>query len=113
MKLSELKKGEHGQIIHVGGEGQLRRHFLDMGLIEGTGIEYMKTAPMGDPIEYRIWGYELTLRKDDAACIDIELVDEKAMSNNIKKRVMQHITKQRILILGSREFIMLNKEEKK
>ena len=36
-----------------------------MGLIEGTGIEYMKTAPMGDPIEYRIWGYELTLRKSD------------------------------------------------
>lgn len=85
MKLSELKKGEHGQIIHVGGEGQLRRHFLDMGLIEGTGIEYMKTAPMGDPIEYRIWGYELTLRKDDAACIDIELVDEKAMEQQYQK----------------------------
>ena len=49
-KRQELKKGEHGQIIHVGGEGQLRRHFWDMGLIEGTGIEYMKTAPMGDPI---------------------------------------------------------------
>lgn len=85
MKLSELKKGEHGQIIHVGGEGQLRRHFLDMGLIEGTGIEYMKTAPMGDPIEYRIWGYELTLRKDDAACIDIELVDEKVIEQQYQK----------------------------
>ena len=47
MKLSELKKGEHGQIIHVGGEGQLRRHFLDMGLIEGTGIEIYENSSNG------------------------------------------------------------------
>ena len=59
------------------GEGQLRRHFLDMGLIQGTDIQYIKAAPMGDPIEYKIWGYELTLRQDDAKCIDIELQENK------------------------------------
>ena len=60
MKLSELKQGQIATIVRVGGEGHLRRHFLDMGLIQGTEIEYVKAAPMGDPIEYRIWGYELT-----------------------------------------------------
>ena len=84
MKLSDLKQGQHGKIVNVGGEGQLRRHFLDMGLIEGTEIEYVKTAPMGDPIEYRIWGYELTLRKDDAACIDIELVKENSKQDSME-----------------------------
>lgn len=74
MKLSELKENQSGMIVNVGGEGQLRRHFLDMGLIQGVKIEYVKKAPMGDPIEYRIWGYELTLRKDDAECIEIDLL---------------------------------------
>lgn len=73
LKLPQLKQGQTGRIVKVGGEGQLRRHFLDMGLIQGTDIQYIKAAPMGDPIEYKIWGYELTLRKDDAKCIDIEL----------------------------------------
>lgn len=77
MKLSQLKQGQTGRIVKVGGEGQLRRHFLDMGLIQGTDIQYIKAAPMGDPIEYKIWGYELTLRKDDAKCIDIELQENK------------------------------------
>ena len=60
MRLSDLKQGQTGIIRQVGGSGQLRQHFLDMGLIQGTEITYMKAAPMGDPIEYRIWGYELT-----------------------------------------------------
>ncbi len=80
MKLSELKQGQIANIKNVGGEGQLRRHFLDMGLIQGTEIQYIKAAPMGDPIEYRLWGYELTLRKEDAACIDIEEVLDKKES---------------------------------
>ncbi len=80
MKLSELKQGQIAKIKNVGGEGQLRRHFLDMGLIQGTEIQYIKAAPMGDPIEYRLWGYELTLRKEDAACIDIEEVLDKKES---------------------------------
>ena len=58
MKLSQLEKGEAARIISVGGEGSLRQHFLDMGLIPGKTIRFIKEAPMGDPVEYRIWGYE-------------------------------------------------------
>ena len=56
MYLSDLKKGEWGRIVSVGGSGSLRQHFLDMGLIPGKAIQYVKAAPMGDPIEYNIWG---------------------------------------------------------
>lgn len=77
MRLSDLKQGQTGIIRQVGGGGQLRQHFLDMGLIQGTEITYIKAAPMGDPIEYRIWGYELTLRKDDGAKIEVELVEKR------------------------------------
>lgn len=76
MKLSELKQGQNAKIKNVGGAGQLRRHFLDMGLIQGTDIEYIKAAPMGDPIEYSIWGYELTLRKEEGDCIEVELIKD-------------------------------------
>ena len=79
--------------MKVGGEGQLRRHFLDMGLIQGTDIQYIKAAPMGDPIEYKIWGYELTLRKDDAKCIDIELQENKEKkkeSSDVKYNSTEH-----------------------
>lgn len=93
LKLSQLKQGQTGRIVKVGGEGQLRRHFLDMGLIQGTDIQYIKAAPMGDPIEYKIWGYELTLRKDDAKCIDIELQENKEKkkeSNDVKYNSTEH-----------------------
>ena len=72
MTLDQLKKGEKARILSVGGSGSLRQHFLDMGLIPGKTITYIKAAPMGDPIEYRIWGYELTLRLDDAKEIQVE-----------------------------------------
>ena len=75
MYLSDLKKGEWGRIVSVGGSGSLRQHFLDMGLIPGKAIQYVKAAPMGDPIEYNIWGYSLTLRLADAASIEIEACD--------------------------------------
>ncbi len=75
MKLAELKKGQRAVITNVGGEGALRQHFLDMGIITGSEISYVKTAPMGDPIEYKVWGYELTLRKEDADRIEVDLVD--------------------------------------
>lgn len=76
MKLSELKQNQSGIVSVVGGEGNLRGHFLDMGIIPGTKITYIKAAPMGDPIEYRIWGYELTLRLEDAQEIEINMCDE-------------------------------------
>jgi len=80
MYLSELKKGESARILSVGGSGSLRQHFLDMGLIPGKTIKYVKAAPMGDPIEYRIWGYSLTLRLDDAKEIEILPVEDEEES---------------------------------
>ena len=71
MTLKELKIGESAVIDTVGGTGELRQHFLDMGLIPGEKVTLVKFAPMGDPMELRIHGYELTLRLDDAAQIGI------------------------------------------
>ena len=75
MTLKDLNIGESGRIKTVGGEGALRQHFLDMGVIPGVVASVIKFAPMGDPVELRIHGYELTLRLDDAAQIEIEKVD--------------------------------------
>ena len=71
MTLKELKPGKSARIEEVGGEGALRQHFLDMGLIPGVDVTVVKLAPMGDPMELMIRGYELTLRLDDAAQIRI------------------------------------------
>ena len=72
MLLSELSVGQTAVVTRVGGDGALRQHFLDMGLIPGADITLVKFAPMGDPMELRLHGYELTLRLDDAARIEIE-----------------------------------------
>ncbi len=74
--LDTLEAGSCAVIRTVGGEGALRQHFLDMGVIPGANISFIKSAPMGDPLEFRIHGYELTLRRDDAAKIEIELLLE-------------------------------------
>ena len=71
MTLRELNKGQTATILNVGGEGALRQHFLDMGLIPGTLVTLQKYAPLGDPMELRIHGYELTLRLADAEQIVI------------------------------------------
>ena len=73
MTLDELKIGQSAIITKVGGDGALRQHFLDMGVIPGSELTLVKFAPMGDPMQLLIHGYELTLRKDDAAKIDIEI----------------------------------------
>jgi len=78
MKLNTLKPGRSAVIEAVGGEGALRQHFLDMGVIPGTVVTVIKLAPMGDPMELRIHGYELTLRLADAEKIDITPADPKA-----------------------------------
>ncbi len=75
MRLSQLKPGEFGRVTAVGGEGALRQHFLDMGVTPGTVLEMIKLAPLGDPMELRLHGYELTLRLDDAAQIMVEAAD--------------------------------------
>ncbi len=72
MTLRELKIGQTAVITAVGGEGSLRQHFLDMGVIPGAEVTLTKFAPMGDPMELMIHGYELTLRLDDAEKIDID-----------------------------------------
>ena len=72
MTLKDLKIGENAKITAVGGEGALRQHFLDMGVVPGAEIKLMKLAPMGDPMEFRIHGYELTLRLADAEKIEAE-----------------------------------------
>ena len=71
MTLKELGVGKSGVITAVGGEGVLRCRLLDMGLIPNTKVTVQKITPMGDPMEIRLRGYELTLRLDDAAKIDI------------------------------------------
>ena len=74
--IRDLTIGEHGRVIRVGGEGALRQHFLDMGVIPGAEVTIVKYAPMGDPVELEIHGYELTLRLDEAAKIDVERIDK-------------------------------------
>ena len=74
MTLKELEIGKSARIVQVGGEGALRQHFLDMGVIPGAEIKLVKLAPMGDPMEFQIHGYELTLRVADAEKIEIDQI---------------------------------------
>ncbi len=71
MTLDKLPAGKSGIIETVGGEGALRLRLLDMGLIPGTAVSVEKIAPLGDPVQIRIRGYELTIRKDDAGHITV------------------------------------------
>ena len=74
--LDKLKIGKKAIIRKVGGKGALRIRLLDMGIIPNTVIKIVKKAPMGDPIEISLRGYELTLREEDAKKIDVEEMDE-------------------------------------
>lgn len=84
MKLNELQIGSTATILSVGGTGALRQHFLDMGLIQGTEVTVVQYAPMGDPIELRLHGYELTIRLEDAKNIEIS---KEHKPKNIRKKV--------------------------
>lgn len=75
MRLNELKIGQRAKVTAVNGEGALRRRLLDMGITPHTGVMVRKVAPMGDPIEIFLRGYELTLRVDDAKKIDVEVIE--------------------------------------
>lgn len=86
MKLNELEIGKKAKIISVAGEGQLRHHILDMGLIPGTVVTLVKYAPMGDPMELLVRGYELTLRVDDAKLIGIEPVSNAEKNTDSKNK---------------------------
>ena len=76
MTLNEMKAGESALITVVGGEGALRCRLLDMGLIPRTRVTLQKVAPMGDPIEIMVRGYELTLRVDDAKKIEVRAEED-------------------------------------
>ena len=86
LNLNELKPGRSAVVESVGGEGALRQHFLDMGVIPGTEVTVVKLAPMGDPMELRIHGYELTLRLSEAEKIGVVPLDQKATE---KERIPQ------------------------
>ena len=94
MTISDLKIGESGKITTVGGEGALRQHFLDMGMIPGVTVTLMKYAPMGDPLELKIFDYELTLRKADAAKIEVEFIEKSELDENPQKSKLQEKNRQ-------------------
>ena len=85
MRLNQLKPGQSARVESVGGEGALRQHFLDMGVIPGAEVTLMKLAPMGDPMELQIHGYELTLRLSEAEKIEISPLTNGALSIPKKK----------------------------
>ena len=93
MTIKDLPAGKSATILKVGGDGALRQHFLDMGLIQGAEVTVIKYAPMGDPIELRIHSYELTIRLSDAEqieisepyCIDNKAVENVKMNNIVKE----------------------------
>ena len=91
MNLSKLPIGSTATIQSVGGSGALRQHFLDMGLIQGTEVTVVKYAPMGDPIELRIHGYELSIRLADAENIQVgEAHEPKTVENKAAKKEKHH-----------------------
>ena len=89
MTIKDLPAGKSATILKVGGDGALRQHFLDMGLIRGAEVTVVKYAPMGDPIELKIHGYELTIRLDDAEKIEVKEIKseekEKERRNKVKR----------------------------
>lgn len=75
MTLDQVAIGKKARITKVGGEGELRCRLLDMGLIPKTDVRVQKVAPMGDPIEIQLRGYELTIRKEDAGKIEVDIIN--------------------------------------
>ena len=85
MTIRDLKVGQSARIEKVGGEGSLRQHFLDMGVIPGAVVTLVKLAPMGDPMELRLHGYELTLRLADAEQIQVTALDTAGEENRSRR----------------------------
>ena len=87
MTLKELEIGKSAVIRTVGGKGALRQHFLDMGMIPGAEVTVVKLAPMGDPMELQVHGYELTLRLAEADQIEIAPIDQRTRSHAGQERL--------------------------
>ena len=90
MTLKDLKQGQSAVIDAVGGEGSLRQHFLDMGVIPGAEVTFVKLAPLGDPMQLQIHGYELTLRLDDASKIEVTPIAEATKREEYKRQKTEH-----------------------
>ncbi len=71
--LSELKPGQKGKVVRVGGSGAIHRRILDMGVVPGAEIEVERVAPLADPVEFRLLGYHLSLRKEEARNVHVEV----------------------------------------
>jgi ferrous iron transport protein A len=71
--LDRLRPGQKGKIVRVGSAGAVKRRIVDMGVVRGTPVEVIKVAPLGDPIEVKVKGYNLTLRKEEAAAISVDV----------------------------------------
>ena len=73
MTLKEMKPGQSGQVLSIGESGPLKRRIMDMGITPGVSIKVIKTAPLGDTVEINVRGYELSLRKEEAARIEVQV----------------------------------------
>ncbi len=73
--LKELEPMEKGRIVKVGGQGEIRRRLLDMGVVNGAMVEVLRVAPLGDPVQIKVKGYDLALRKTEAENIQVELTE--------------------------------------
>ncbi len=71
--LSDMQPGEKGIILSVSGDNTVQRRIRDMGIVRGTEIEVVRRAPLGDPVEFRLKGYNLSLRKEEASCVSVEV----------------------------------------
>ena len=74
LTLKEVKVGQSCRVLKINGEGALRRRIMDMGITRHTEIYVRKVAPLGDPLEVKVRGYELTIRKSEASIIEVELI---------------------------------------
>ena len=70
--LGDVAVGESGEVVKLHGEGALRRHLMDLGLLKGTTFTVVKVAPLGDPVELKVRGYELSIRKEEAAIVEVK-----------------------------------------
>lgn len=72
-RLSDMNTGDKGAVTRAGGSGALRRRLMDMGIVKGTGVEMVRNAPLGDPVEFLLRGYNLTLRRAEAENVWLEV----------------------------------------
>ena len=70
--LGDVAVGESGEVVKLHGEGALRRHLMDLGLLKATEFTVVKVAPLGDPVELKVRGYELSIRKEEAAIVEVK-----------------------------------------